>query len=142
MIYLKLPPSGEVVWAVSEGSYSDYCVRAVCSSKEIAEELSAKIPGTFVESFNYISELPPSRIVYIGTIWPLASFLANVSTVRIRTEADFTSDEPFHEPAKLIESNPRKTIRILATGTDCERVVKSVSDLYFRLLAEGEFDEK
>lgn len=56
------------VWAVSSGSYSDYSVHFVCTRREDAD---AYVAGRgeidrelFVEEFNLLEQLPPSRTYY------------------------------------------------------------------------------
>lgn len=44
----------KTIWAVSSGSYSDYGVHAICSSKRIAEEVAERL-GAEVEEFPYVT---------------------------------------------------------------------------------------
>lgn len=135
------------VWAVTSGSYSDYRVKALFPTEELANLAIANAPpywnGYDVEAFELFDELPANIAIYerMATIWDDGEVLNHDHVPILRVEAawDLTYPDravpvrwrwvraPVHEQ--------RDGGRLLVFGIDEERVMRVFSDKRAEILA-------
>lgn len=124
--------NNKIIWAITQGEYSDYGVVAIMASKELAEEYAALHQGSGrydtyrVEEFDFLDSVPEH--VPVLTITCYVGGLYKNKDVTERIENVLVSDNPKSCTHNAYYSQYGKDISITVRGTDFERVRKVFSE--------------
>ena len=127
------------IWGISQGSYSDYRVLALCDTKKRAEAVAA-LPGSdsygdglMVEEFVYLDHDPERVTTYLLSVEIFDTGSVKNHHERMRTEWEFSmlypeDNRPVRWRWVRAPMYNGKGGRLEVMGTDQERVRKVFSD--------------
>jgi hypothetical protein len=129
----------KVVWAVTEGDYSDYRVRCLFTTEKLAEQHKDNGGGDTVEEFLLLDRLPVKKTIYSinARIRPDGSVTAehrDGGEPEVRTSVEFEAGsyqgilKPIMEARTLQAPYAGKDWLVRVSGTDKAKVLKSFHD--------------
>lgn len=145
--------SEQTVWGLTTGSYSDYQVRALFTTRELAEQAVEahnatdrySWDGASVEAFTFYDYVPEQVTVwtYVVTIWEKGANKGKVAGEDLRSETDYPwkfhyDETPTRRPqVQFIRAPVHRGLggRLVVRGTDEQAVKQAFSDNKARILA-------
>jgi len=133
------------VWVLTVGSYSDYHIVGVCSSKEAAEALAAPTKGSYdeVEVAEWVLDDLVPRLTVGVDIYRTADGLFSDWTERVgvTTRGQFQASTQASTQASIRWAgtpltNQGEMIAVSVDGSDFDRVRKVASERKARVVAE------
>ena len=134
---IKNKKSMKKIYVITQGSYSDYRICTLCSTKEIAEEATKLYGGSVIEEYDldYLPNRPKGEYYWcINMDWD-GNIINTPSTMGVEYEKDFILKwQPYSYSNSSSVSNK---IQFSVWASDENIAIKSCNEKRSRLIAVG-----